>query len=153
YNSSFQQFVSGTNNTLYVDTTSATHVFKADQATGRVFVELLGPRSSNGTVPFLGFEIVDVFSDPTPTDIDVELGTRIPAYEDRRDDSQLTVVPPQTQTAFYYEQPIAGASQFNLFATRETFNLNDFTAYWLVTSLAGLQWPYLYDRYHEYWPS
>jgi hypothetical protein len=154
YNRTFPQFVSGTNNTLYVDATSATHLFKADQATGRVFVELLGPRGRDGTVPFLGFEIVDVFSDPVPLDVNVELGTRIPAYEDRRDDSQLTVVPPQSQTTtFYYEQPIAGANQFTLYATHETFNVNDFTTYWLVTGVAGLQWPYLYDRYHEYWPS
>src|SRR5205807_447182 len=29
---------------------------------------------------------------------------------------------------------------------------NDFQSYWLVGGVAGLQWPLLFDRYHEYWP-
>jgi hypothetical protein len=137
--------------TLWVDI--ASHVIKAGNATGRAFVELLGARNSDGTIPFIGFEIVDVFSDPVPTDVNVELGTRIRGFADGSDDSQLTVVPPQNQTQFYYRQAIPNTANFTLWAVRETFNLNDFEAYWLTTGVAGVQWPYLFDRYHEYWPS
>jgi hypothetical protein len=163
YNNSFRQSVdppgdtaplvdpAHATSTIWVDT--AANLIKADNAVGRCFVELLGPSNGDGTSPFLGFEIVDVFSDPVPTDVDVELGTRIPAYEDGRDDSQLTVAPPATQSQFYYRQSIPNTATFTLWAVRQTFNLNDFAAFWLTTGIAGLQWPFLYDRYHEYWPS
>ena len=162
YNSSFPQKVSGpgdtapnvnpnyTNSTLWVD---SNHQLRADNAEGQVFVELLGARNSDGTVPFLGFEIVDVFSDPVPTDVNVELGTRIPAYQDRRDDSQLAATPFTSQSQYYYSQSIPNSANVTLYATCETFNLNDFEAYWLNSGVAGIQWPYLFDRYHEYWPS
>jgi hypothetical protein len=139
-----------TNCTLWVD---SNHQLRADNIEGQVFVELLGPKNSDGTVPFLGFEIVEVFSDPVPTDVNVELGTRIPAYQDGRDDSQLAVVPPQTESQFFYSQSLPNSANVTLYATRETFNLNDFEAYWLISGVAGIQWPYLFNRYHEYWPA
>jgi hypothetical protein len=165
YNNSFPQNVPGpgdtaplvdTNHaksTLWVATFDSAITIRADNAIGRAFVELLGPRNGDGNVPFLGFEIVDVFSDPVPADVNVELGTRIPAYQDRRDDSQFVVVPPLTEAQFYYRQAIPNTPNFTLYAVQETFNLNDFSAFWLISGVAGLQWPYLYDRYHEYWPS
>jgi hypothetical protein len=30
--------------------------------------------------------------------------------------------------------------------------LNDFEAHWLIPGVAGLLWPFLFDRYHEVWP-
>ena len=142
-------------NTLWVDASVAnSHFIKADNITGRVFAEMLGPPNGDGTIPFLGFEIVDVYSDPVPVDINVELGTRIPAYQDRRDDSQLTVAPAQSQiqSQFYYSQTSPNGT-VTLWATHETFNTNDFQHFWLTTGVAGIQWPYLFDRYHESWPT
>jgi hypothetical protein len=165
YNKNFPQYVappgdpalaaSGqATNTLWVDTSLASsHFIKADNITGRVFLEMLGPPNGGGSVPFLGFEIVDVYSDPVPVDVNVELGTRVPAYQDRRDDSQLMIAPNQNQiqSQFYYSQTTANGT--TLWATHETFNTNDFEHYWLNTGVAGIQWPFLFDRYHEYWPS
>src|SRR5262249_26302212 len=74
-------------------------------------------------------------------------------YEDRRDDSQLQVVPPTASTRFFYAQRIPNSTKSILYATAETFNATDFQAYWLVTGVAGLQWPFIFNRYHEYWPS
>ena len=139
-----------TNSTLWID---GNHQLRADNATGRTFVELLGPNNPDGSVPFLGFEIVDVYSDASPTDINVELGKRIPSAADGSVDLQLVVSPVSGTRAFYYEQSIVNSANKNLYATRETFNLNDFEAYWLISGNGGIQWPYLFNRYHEYWPA
>ncbi|MEI6779506.1 MAG: hypothetical protein WCQ21_01180 [Verrucomicrobiota bacterium] len=138
-------------NTLWYETSQ--NLIKADNVTGRAFVELLGEVNPDGTRRFLGFEIVDIFSEPVPTDINVQLGTRIPAYQAGGDDSQLTVAPVQNTTQFFHRQAALNSANVTLYATRETFNLNDFQAYWLVTGVAGLQWPLVFNRYHEYWPA
>ena len=137
-----------TNSTLWVD---VNHQIRADNLTGRAFAELNGPNSPDGSTPFLGFEIVDVFSDPIPTDINVALGKRIPSSGDGSVDVRLTVSPISGTTAFYYQQSIS-ANRI-LYAVRETFNLNDFQAYWLIPGIGGIQWPYLFNRYREYWPA
>jgi hypothetical protein len=139
------------NNTLWFD--QQLYLIKADNAEGLVFVELLGGLDTDGTRRFLGFEIVSVHAEPVPTDINVELGAQIHAYADGRDDSTLTVAPVSGTTAFYYRQPIPNSTSFKLYATRRTFNPNDFQATWLISGVAGLRWPYLFNRYHEYWPS
>ena len=121
---------------------------------GRVFVELLGQLNADGTRSFLGFEIVDVYQEPLPTDVTVDLGERIPAYQDGRDDSALFPSPVQgTSSQFYYQQTSADGQHVTLYATFQTANLNDFQVHWLTTGVAGLQWPYLFDRYHEVWPT
>jgi hypothetical protein len=162
YNSSFPEKVAPpgdtapnanpyyTTSTLWVD---SNHQLRADNSSGRAFIELLGPRNTDGSMPFLGFEIADVFSDPVPTDVRVELGTRIPAYQDRRDDSQLVVAPFASQSQFYYSKSIPNSANVTLYATRITFHLNDFEAYWLISGVAGIQWPYLFNRYQEFWPA
>jgi hypothetical protein len=163
YNSNFPQFVGGPGDTgpnvrpLYTNSTlffysGPPRQLLADNATGRAFIELLGAKNADGTIPFLGFEIVDVFSEAVPTDINVELGTRIPGYANGADDSALAVAPLPNTSTFYYQQTIANNAK-NLWAIQRTFNINDFEAYWLVAGVAGLQWPLLFNRYHEYWPS
>ena len=137
-----------TNSTLWID---GNHQIRADNLTGRAFAELTGPNNPDGSTPFLGFEIVDVFSDPIPTDINVALGKRIPSNGDGSIDPQLAVSPISGTTAFYYQQSISANRV--LYAVRETFNTNDFQAYWLITGTGGIQWPYLFNRYREYWPS
>src|SRR5262249_40001129 len=143
-----------TNSTLFVYGTGELRQLRADNKEGRIFIELEGVTTdSTGSIPWYGFEIVDVAADPTPVDVNVELGTRVPAYEDRRDDSQLQVFPPTASTRFFYAQRIPNSTKSILYATAETFNATDFQAYWLVTGVAGLQWPFIFNRYHEYWPS
>src|SRR5262249_23017386 len=140
FNSTFQPSVTNGDTAPLVDPTHATntlwlgrsHELRADNLTGRVFLEMLGAKNGDGTIPFLGFEILDVFSDPVPVDINVELGTRIPAYQDNRDDSQLTIAPFQTQAQFYYRQAIPNSPNITLYAVHETSNLNDFESYWLT---------------------
>jgi hypothetical protein len=162
YNTGLPRYVSGpgdagpnvnpdyTTNTFWLDSQNE---FRGDNATGRVFVELVGAKNADGSVPYLGFEVVDIFSDPVPTDVNVELGTRVPGYQNGSDDSSLAVTPLQNEAQFYYSQSIPNSANVNLYATRETFNLNDFEAYWLITGVGGLQWPFLFNRYHEYWPA
>jgi hypothetical protein len=122
---------------------------------GRVFVELLGEANPDGvTRRFLGFEIVDVFKRPTPQDISVELGERLNAYQDGRDDSALNPSPiNQLSSQTFYYQQVADDGRLTMYATRETRNLDDLQAYWLIAGVAGLRWPFLFDRYHEVWPT
>jgi len=129
------------------------NVIHAFNVEGRAFVELLGELNPDNLRRFLGFEIVDVFEEPFPTDVTVELGERVPAYQDGRDDSDLYPSPLlNTPQKFYYRQTKANSDQATLYATYATANLNDFQAYWLITGEAGLRWPYLFNRYHEVWP-
>jgi hypothetical protein len=162
YNNTFPQYVTPGDltsdipitNTLWFTTTVPLQI-KADNVEGQVFVELLGELNPDQvTRRFLGYEIVDVSSEPVPTDIFVNLGDPVPAYGDGSDYSNLTPSPiVNPGTSFYYAQQTPNTSQITLWATYATENLNDFQAYWLISGVAGLQWPYLFDRYHEVWPS
>ena len=140
--------------TLWFDSTRGQIL--AYNVEGRVFVELLGELGNDGvTRRFLGYEIVDVFKQPTPEDVTVNLGERIGAYQDGRDDSALFPSPVNTISgqSFYYQQSTPNSDQLTLYAARETINLNDFQAHWLQVGVAGLLWPFLFDRYHLVWPS
>jgi len=140
--------------TLWFD--SARGQILAYNVQGRAFVELLGELGNDGvTRRFLGFEIVDVFKQATPEDVIVNLGERVPAYQDNRDDSALYPSPVNTVSgqAFYYQQNIPNSDRLALYAVKETRNLNDFQAHWLQAGVAGFRWPFLFDRYHLVWPS
>ena len=103
---------------------------------------------------FLGFEIVDVFKQAAPSDVTINLGDRLTAYQNGSDDSALYPAPIQIQgEQFYYRQNLLGSSRPILYADRQTLNLNDFQVHWLITGVAGLQWPFVFDRYHLVWPS
>jgi hypothetical protein len=138
--------------TLWYDPNTKTiHAYNIE---GRVFVELLGESTGDITRRFLGDEIVDVYKEPVPSDVTVNLGERVQAYQDGRDDSNLFPSPVTgTDPKFYYQQTSPDGSQATLYATYQTVNLNDFQVHWLITGVAGLQWPYLFDRYHAVWPS
>ena len=123
---------------------------------GRVFVELLGDlREDKVTRVPLGFEIVDVVQQPTPSDVTVNLGERLTAYQDNApDDSNLYPSPVlQVGTSFTYQQTVSGSDRPIFYATRETQNINDLPVHWLQPGLQGLLWPYHYVRYHLVWPS
>ena len=148
--------------TLWFQSTSGAGAIHAYNVQGRVFVELLGEPNADGrSRRFLGFEIVDIYQQAVPTDITVNLGDRVPAYADATlDDSGLypsavgsvANINPSSYP-FYHQQTTVNNGPATLYATRETQNLNDFLAYWLIPGTAGLQWPFLFDRYHEVWPS
>ena len=140
--------------TLWFDSTRGQIL--AYNVEGRVFVELLGELNADGvTRRYLGFEIVDVFKQPSPQDVTINLGERISAYQDGRDDSALYPSPVNVISGptFYFQQNTQNSDQVTLYAAQETINLNDFQAHWLQVGVAGLRWPYLFDRYHLVWPS
>ena len=56
---------------------------------GRAFLELLGDTREDGTRQHLGYEIVDVRKEPVKYDVTTELGDRVNAYQDGRDDTHL----------------------------------------------------------------
>ena len=136
--------------TLWLDNQGQIHSYNVE---GRVFVELLGALNPDGTRFFLGFELVDVYQEPTPSDVTINLGEPLMAYQDGSDDSALFPAPIQNEQNFYYEIGLRGSTRPTYYADRATVNLNNFEMYWLVTGVAGLQWPLLFDRYHLVWPA
>ena len=122
---------------------------------GRVFVELLGDVTGAGTRQHLGFELVDVFQQPTPTDLTAELGDKITAYADGTSDADLFPDPllvPTTQP-YLYRHAINGTERAEFYAARETLNQNDALVHWLESGVAGLRWPLIFGRYQLSWPT
>ncbi len=121
---------------------------------GRVFVELLGdPIVGRAARQHLGFEIVDIFQQPTPLDVMTELGEKLTPYSDR-DDNGL-VAEPILQAGlqqFTYQQAEPGATKATYYGVRETVNLNDVLVHWTEAGVEGLRWPSIYSRYKLAWP-
>ena len=123
---------------------------------GRVFVELLGDTRPDGqTKQHLGFEIVDVARRANPADVTTELGERLTAFADRRDDSALFPEPvlnlaPQT---FTYQQSIGETDRSVFYAIRETVNQNDVLVHWMRAGVQSIRWPSRLVRYRQVWPS
>lgn len=126
----------------------------AYNAEGRVFVELLGDLRSDGqTYIPLGTEIVDVSKQAVPSDVRVELGERIIPPEG----GELTQLYPEplqqgVAAGFAFRRVVPGAERPELYAIKETINLNDYLIHWLETGEAGLRWPKLFGRYDLVWP-
>ncbi len=122
---------------------------------GRVFVELLGDRHSDGvTYDQLGTEIVDVFKQVNPADQAIELGERItPPGSGLIEELFPEPVQQGIGTSFAFQQNVAGSEAIELYATRKTANLNDYMVHWLEEGEAGIKWPKLFGRYHLDWPS
>ena len=121
---------------------------RAYNATGRVFVEILGQPNGDGTSHFLGFEIVDVAQTPTVSYVTNYLGTPLTPYSDPLLGAGLTPAPlGQVGSTYYYQ------SGTTLYADHATASSTDLQIYWLQTGVAGLQWPLLYDSQSIVWPS
>ena len=122
---------------------------------GRVFVELLGDQRPDGqTFEQLGTEIVDVSKQAVPSDLTVELGERI-VPPDNGSVEQLFPEPLQqgVGTGFAFRHNVASAVRPELYAIKETINLNDYLVHWLEEGEAALKWPKLFGRYRLAWPT
>ena len=121
---------------------------------GRVFVELLGDARPDGqSREHLGFEIVDVFKQPTPADVTVELGERIVPPSPGTVEDLIPEPVLQTGKTFAYQHQPTGAPVPEYYATRETRNLNDYLVHWMERGEQGLLWPAFLGRYHLIWPT
>lgn len=140
--------------TLWFD--SSRREILAYNVEGRVFVELLGETEPGGRIRRpLGFEIVDVYREPVPADVNTELGEPLTAFppEEGPDDSALYPDPVQGSLDFVYQHMPADSPRPVLFATRETRNRNDVQVHWLETGVEGLRWPNRFVRYRQVWPT
>lgn len=139
--------------TLWYDDTQKQ--IRAYNVEGRAFIELLGDTRPDGvTKQHLGFEIVDVIKQPNPADVVVELGDRLPAFADRRDDSHLVpeLVLAASPETFTHQHASAGTGQLVYYAVRETANRNDVLVHWLQEGVEGIRWPSQFVRYQQVWP-
>lgn len=130
------------------------HSLHAYNKEGRVFVEILGDVKSDNTRAHLGFEIVDVFKTPIPTDVTIELGERI-VPPPPGDITMLFPEPIQqgTGSTFTYQHQVAGADRPEYYAVRETVNLNDYIVHWMEAGVEQIKWPLLLGRYRLIWPT
>jgi hypothetical protein len=128
---------------------------------GRVFVELLGDLREDGIArKHLGYEIVDVHQQTTPADLTIDLGERITPYDDplRGSDLQPEPVVAGSGAMFHFQWNTQAASQssqtgsHDLYAIRETRNLNDLLIHWMEEGQLGLRWPLRLARYKLAWP-
>ena len=139
--------------TLWYDQTQGS--INAYNMEGRVFLELLGDLRPDGqTRAQLGYEIVDVFKQPTPEDVRIELGERVtPPAPGNVDDLIPEPVLQVGTPSFAYEHNVAGGDTLEIFAARETVNANDYLIHWMETGLVGLKWPLVLGRYQFAWPT
>jgi len=127
---------------------------RAYNASGRVFVELLGPpNSGNNNYQYLGFEIVDVAQSPSAAYVTNYLGDQITPYPDGFEGQTLTSYPLNNTlgTQYYYKQ-FANNTQ-TLYADVQTTGQNQLQIYWLAAGVQGLLWPDWFASYSLAWPS
>src|SRR6185295_9263751 len=127
--------------TLWYDQTQGSIL--AYNQEGRAFLELLGDVHSDGTTrEQLGYEIVDVFKQPSPDDVRIELGDRVtPPAPGSVDDLSPEPVLQIGTPNFAYNHNVSGSDALEIFAIRETSNENDYLIHWMETGLVGLKWP------------
>lgn len=123
---------------------------------GRVLMEILGDRKPDGrSRQHLGLEIVDVIQQANPVAAVAELGERLLPSDNEHEINVLFPLPidPPGGQPFYFRQTHEGTDRVTLYATRETFNLNDLLVHWLEEGVAGLRWPFRLVRYRLHWPT
>ncbi len=141
-----------TDRTLWYDATTTRQILARNKE-GRVFVELLG--DVRGTGPHrnqLGFEIVDVVRQPTPSDLTIELGEKLTPPGELASELFPEPLLSSIGKKFAFQHNVAGSDEIELYATRETKNLNDYQVFWMEESIAGLRWPAALARYKLVWP-
>ena len=126
----------------------------AYNAEGRVFMELLGDTTADGAREFLGFEIVDVFRQPTAQSLTNQLGERITAYGGSPSDAALLPSPVQASvnSPYLYQDAASTSGRTEYYSAALTKNPNDVLVHWLEEGVVGLRWPSLFIRYQQVWP-
>ncbi|MBI5801000.1 MAG: hypothetical protein HZA92_09800 [Verrucomicrobia bacterium] len=148
----------GSNN-VFVDTRTLWNengLIYANNKEGRVFVELLGNTVAGAAREHLGYELVDVTREPLPSDVTVELGDRLTAFQNNSPSDGALRVSPITNplgVSYTYQRFIGGDGLAELYATRVTPELNSSQAHWLEQGIAGLYWPSRFVRYKQVWPA
>lgn len=120
---------------------------------GRIFVELLGEAVQGDVRRHLGYEIVDIIREAIPADVTAEIGDRLtPFAVNSVGDGDFQPEPVDLASPFSYRHNVGSDGRVNLYATRETRNVNDFQAYWMRPGVEGLLWPARFVRYKLGWP-
>jgi len=128
----------------------------AYNAEGRVFIELLGDVRADKTQVQLGYEIVDVSMQATPSDVTTELGERLSPPSLGTLDTLSPEPLNQTSlstTTYGYQHNLAGSDTIEIYAASLTQNLNDYLVYWMETGIQGIKWPAYLARYALVWPT
>ncbi|MEN9676596.1 MAG: hypothetical protein RIS76_2492, partial [Verrucomicrobiota bacterium] len=123
---------------------------------GRVFVELLGESRGDGTLRYLGNEIVDVYQQVAPRDLVAELGEKIDTGENAARNLELNPEPlaaASTVDPFLLPNAVSGSDRVEYYAAKETLNVNDVLVHWTEAGVEGLRWPSVYSRYQLIWPN
>jgi len=117
-------------------------------------MELLGDSTADDTREFLGFEIVDIFQQPTAEEQTAYLGDKLTAYADGTSDAALTPEPLQAtlNSSYVYQDASGSTGRTEYYAAELTDNPNDVLVYWMESGEVGLQWPLIYKRYTLVWP-
>ena len=146
-------------NVTFVDTRTLwtdSGLIYANNKEGRVFVELLGNTVAGAAREHLGYELVDVTREPLPSDVTVELGDRLTAFQNNSPSDGALRVSPITNPLgvnYVYQRFLGADGIFDLYATRVTPELNSSQAHWLEQGIAGLYWPSRFVRYKQVWPA
>jgi len=151
------QRTEGTNSTVVARTLWAENGYlHADNAEGRVFVELLGQPVEGDRRRWLGCEVVDVKKYPTPVQITSDLGDLIAPNGDGTNPYHLRpelVVQSADSRNILYQHVVAGAEESEYFAARETSAPNEALVHWMLQGDAGLLWPQTLASYQIGWPT
>ena len=130
-------------------------------ATGRIFVEILGAQE-NGVAKHLGFEVIDVYSDPKPIKKLVYLGDQIePIYSNAYDKTKYSILfqgqGKISDTSHELIHNHVDGNMTDYYAKKESGIDNNLLrvpvlAYWKEEGIAKMKWPQFYYAYELVWP-
>ena len=134
---------------------SENELIRAKNATGRLFVELLGEGLPNGNRRYLGSEVVQVEKFAIPKPIAVDLGDAIAPEINGTNPEGLHPEPVLvgSGSAFLYENASSTGGDSTFYAAKATENPNDAVIHWTVDGVAGVRWPRVFASYQMGWPS
>ena len=138
--------------TLWCDPTE--NQIRAYNASGRVFVELLGPPNAGANnYQYLGFEIVDVAQSPAAANLTINLGEQITPYQDGFEGQTFTphAINNSIGGQYFYQHSLKSST--TLFADQLTTSQNQLQIYWLSAGVQGLLWPDWFANYNLVWPA
>jgi len=148
--------------TVWFEKNNGVGELHAYNVSGRIFVEYLGPVSSDGTHEFLGADIVEVSQAANATTLTVQLGEEIrPALDDKK----LTALPVSSNVSSNYGSVPRPDGTLAYYAERENMVEDRVVFYWLesmdaaipplTAASAGilLDWPKYLHKYVQVWPT